>query len=97
MVHWDRPWTHGMCLRPEPDFKAYQEAMPSTAYAEWLLQTDMTTAYAYGRSVLQMLRRAPGVWSLNAVAYGPHRIAAATFPMRIVWAHRIAKAASSCD
>ena len=43
--------------------------MPTAMYADWLLQTDMSSAYAYERTVLQMLQsRAPGTWSLPSHA-----------------------------
>jgi Sulfotransferase family len=94
LVHWDEADGPTECLFVQnQDFKAYlwESYMPSTAYAEWLLQTDMTTAYAYERTVLQMLQsRAPGVWSLKMPSHAVHIEALlATFPdARIVWAHR---------
>jgi hypothetical protein len=94
MVHWDEADGPTECLFVQnQDFKAYlwEAYMPSTTYAEWLLQTDMTTAYAYERTVLQMLQsRAPGVWSLKMPSHAVHIEALlATFPdARIVWAHR---------
>ena len=94
MVHWDEADGPTECLFVQnQDFKAYlwEAYMPSTTYAEWLLQTDMTTAYAYERTVLQMLQsRAPGVWSLKMPSHTVHIEALlATFPdARIVWAHR---------
>jgi hypothetical protein len=51
----------------------------------------MTRAYAYERSVLQLLQsRAPGTWSLKMPSHAVHIEALlATFPdVRIVWAHR---------
>ena len=62
-----------------------------SAYADWLLDADMTSAYAYERSVLQMLQsRAPGAWSLKMPSHAVHiETLLATFPdVRIVWAHR---------
>jgi len=94
LVHWDEADGPTECLFVQnQDFKAYlwEAYMPSTAYAEWLLQTDMTTAYAYERRVLQMLQsRSPGVWSLKMPSHAVHIEALlATFPdARIVWAHR---------
>lgn len=75
------------------DFKAfYWEAfMPTTAYADWLLTTDLASAYAYERTVLQILQsRAPGTWSLKMPSHAVHIEALlAAFPdVRIVWAHR---------
>jgi hypothetical protein len=94
MVHWDEADGPTECVFVQnQDFKAYlwEAYMPSTAYAEWLLQTDMTSAYTYERAVLQMLQsRAPGVWSLKMPSHAVHIEALlATFPdARIVWAHR---------
>ena len=94
MVHWDEADGPTECLFVQnQDFKAYlwEAYMPSATYAEWLLQTDMTTAYTYERTVLQMLQsRAPGVWSLKMPSHAVHIEALlATFPdTRIVWAHR---------
>ncbi len=94
LVHWDEADGPTECLFVQnQDFKAYlwEAYMPSTTYAEWLLQTDMASAYAYERTVLQMLQsRAPGVWSLKMPSHTVHIEALlATFPdARIVWAHR---------
>ena len=60
-------------------------------YADWLLETDMTSAYEYQRMVLQMFQSpAPGTWSLKMPSHAVHIEALlATFPdARIVWAHR---------
>lgn len=75
------------------DFKAFlwEAFMPTPAYSDWLLQTDMTGAYAYERMVLQVLQsRAPGTWSLKMPSHAVHIEAlVAAFPdVRIVWAHR---------
>ena len=94
LVHWDEADGPTECMFVQnQDFRAYlwEAYMPSTAYAEWLLQADMTSAYAYERTVLQMLQsRAPGVWSLKMPSHAVHIEALlATFPdARIVWAHR---------
>jgi hypothetical protein len=94
MVHWDEADGPTECLFVQnQDFKAYlwEAYMPSTAYADWLLQTDMRSAYEYERTVLQMLQsRAPGVWSLKMPSHAVHIEALLdTFPdARIVWAHR---------
>jgi hypothetical protein len=94
LVHWDEADGPTECMFVQnQDFRAYlwEAYMPSTAYAEWLLQTDMTSAYAYERTVLQMLQsRAPGVWSLKMPSHAVHIEALlSTFPdARIVWAHR---------
>lgn len=75
------------------DFKAFlwEAFMPTPAYAEWLLATDMTSAYEYERTVLQVLQSgAPGAWSLKMPSHAVHVEAlVAVFPdVRIVWAHR---------
>jgi Sulfotransferase family len=94
MVHWDEADGPTECVfLHNQDFKAYlwEAFMPTTAYADWLLETDMTSAYAYEKSVLQMLQsRAPGTWSLKMPSHAVHINALlATFPdARIVWAHR---------
>lgn len=75
------------------DFKAFlwEAFMPTGAYSEWLLQTDVTSAYEYERSVLQVLQhKAPGVWSLKMPSHAVNIEAlVAVFPdVRIVWSHR---------
>src|SRR6202007_3012582 len=94
MVHWDEADgpTEGVFVQNQ-DFKAYiwESFMPTPEYAEWLLATDMTSAYVYQRKVLQMLQsRAPGTWSLKMPSHAVHIEALlATYPdVRIVWAHR---------
>jgi hypothetical protein len=94
MVHWDEADGPTECMFVQnQDFKAYlwEAFMPTCAYADWLLDADMTTTYAYERSVLQMLQsRAPGVWSLKMPSHAVHiETLLSTFPdVRIVWAHR---------
>jgi hypothetical protein len=94
MVHWDEADGPTECVFVHgQDFKAYlwEAFMPTSAYADWLLNTDMTSAYTYERSVLQMLQsRAPGTWSLKMPSHAVHIEALlAVFPdVRIIWAHR---------
>jgi Sulfotransferase family len=94
LVHWDEADGPTECLFVQnQDFKAYlwEAFMPTPAYAEWLLQTDMSSAYAYERMVLQLLQsRAPGTWSLKMPSHAVHiETLLATYPdVRIVWAHR---------
>jgi Sulfotransferase family len=94
MVHWDEADGPTECIFVQnQDFKAYlwEAFMPTADYAEWLLTTDMTSAYAYERAVLQVLQsRAPGTWSLKMPSHAVHIEALlAAFPdARIVWAHR---------
>jgi Sulfotransferase family len=94
LVHWDEADGPTECLFVQnQDFKAYlwEAFMPTPAYAEWLLHTDMSSAYAYERMVLQVLQsRAPGTWSLKMPSHAVHiETLLATYPdVRIVWAHR---------
>jgi hypothetical protein len=94
LVHWDEADGPTECVFVQSqDFKAYlwEAFMPTSAYADWLLETDMTSAYAYERSVLQLLQsRAPGTWSLKMPSHAVHIEALlGTFPdVRMVWAHR---------
>jgi hypothetical protein len=94
MVHWDEADGPTECVFVQnQDFKAYlwEAFMPNSAYADWLLETDMTSAYAYERSVLQLLQsRAPGIWSLKMPSHAVHieALVAAYPDVRIVWAHR---------
>lgn len=94
MIHWDEADGPTECMFVQnQDFKAYlwEAFMPTTAYADWLLETDMTSSYVYERTVLQMLQsRAAGVWSLKMPSHAVHIEALlATFPdARLVWAHR---------
>jgi hypothetical protein len=94
MVHWDEADGPTECVFVHnQDFKAYlwEAFMPTTAYADWLLQTDISSAYDYERLVLQVLQsRAPGTWSLKMPSHAVHiETLLATYPdVRIVWAHR---------
>jgi len=94
IVHWDEADGPTECTFVQnQDFKAYlwEAFMPTPAYADWLLEADMTSTYAYERSVLQILQsRAPGTWSLKMPSHAVHiETLLATFPdVRIVWAHR---------
>lgn len=94
MVHWDEADGPTECMFVQnQDFKAYlwEAFMPTSAYADWLVDADMTSTYAYERSVLQMLQsRAPGMWSLKMPSHAVHiDTLLSTFPdVRIIWAHR---------
>ena len=75
------------------DFKAliWDMIMPTTAYGDWFLDADLTSAYEYERMVLQVLQsNAPGSWSLKMPSHAVHIDALLNvFPdARIVWAHR---------
>lgn len=94
MVHWDEADGPTECTFVQnQDFKAYlwEAFMPTSAYADWLVDADMASAYDYERSVLQVLQScAPGVWSLKMPSHAVHIEALlSTFPdARIIWAHR---------
>jgi Sulfotransferase family len=94
MVHWDEADGPTECIfLHNQDFKAYlwEAFMPTSAYADWLLQADMSSAYAWERSVLQVLQSTvPGTWSLKMPSHAVHIEALlGEFPdARIVWAHR---------
>src|SRR6478609_3642120 len=94
LVHWDEADGPTECIFVQgQDFKAYlwEAFMPNAAYADWLLEADMASAYAYERSVLQLLQsRAPGCWSLKMPSHAVHIEALLKeFPdARLVWAHR---------
>jgi Sulfotransferase family len=94
MVHWDEADGPTECMFVQnQDFKAYlwEAFMPTSAYADWLLDADTTSTYSYERSVLQMLQsRAPGTWSLKMPSHAVHiDTLLSTFPdVRIIWAHR---------
>lgn len=94
LVHWDEADGPTECLFVQnQDFKAYlwEAFMPTPAYADWLLHTDMSSAYAYERMVLQLLQsRASGTWSLKMPSHAVHiETLVATYPdVRMVWAHR---------
>jgi hypothetical protein len=75
------------------DFKAFlwDAFMPGPEYSDWLLETDVSSAYAYERSVLQVLQsKAPGIWSLKMPSHAVNiETLVSTFPdVRIVWSHR---------
>lgn len=75
------------------DFKAFlwEAYMPSAHYADWLLATDMASAYQYEHDLLQVLQsQAPGTWSLKMPSHVVHIDALLdAFPdARLVWAHR---------
>ena len=75
------------------DFKAliWDMIMPTTAYGDWFLGADLTSAYEYERKTLQVLQsRAPGTWSLKMPSHAVHIDALLrVFPdARIVWVHR---------
>ncbi|ORB65002.1 sulfotransferase family protein [Mycolicibacterium tusciae] len=94
LVHWDEADGPTECIFVQgQDFKAYlwEAFMPNAVYADWLLEADMTSAYAYERAVLQLLQsRASGCWSLKMPSHAVHIEALLKeFPdARLVWAHR---------
>lgn len=75
------------------DFKTlfWESHGPLPAYGEWLLGTDVTSAYAYHKRVLQVLQsEAPGVWNLKMPSHALFLTTLlATYPdARLVWTHR---------
>ncbi len=82
------------CLRlHSQDFKAimFEGPLPVKEYSRWMMDTDMTSAYAYQKMALQVLQsKAPGRWSLKMPSHALHVEALyRVFPdARIVWTHR---------
>ena len=61
------------------------------AYGEWLLTTDMHSAYAYHRRFLQVLQsEAPGIWNLKMPSHSLWlRTLLDFYPdARLIWTHR---------
>jgi Sulfotransferase family len=94
IAHWEEADGPTECTFVQnQDFKSllWEAYMPTSAYADWLLGTNMTSAYEYERSLLQVLQSgAPGAWSLKMPSHAVHIEALlAVFPdARMVWAHR---------
>lgn len=92
--HWDDADGPTECMfLHEQDFKGllWDAWTPTTRYAEWLLDTDVTSAYEYQRRVLQVLQsKAPGTWALKMPSHAVHLATLLqVFPdARLVWAHR---------
>ena len=92
--HWE--WADGPteCIFLHgQDFKAFywDAMMPTPAYSDWLLDTNMISAYEYEKTVLQILQsQAPGRWSLKMPSHAVHiETLLDVFPdARLVWAHR---------
>ncbi len=92
--HWedaDGP-TECMFLH-EQDFKGllWDSFTPTTRYAEWIMGTDVTSAYEYQKLVLQILQSgAPGTWNLKMPSHSVHlETLLKVFPDAVlVWAHR---------
>lgn len=75
------------------DFKglALESRGKLKAYRDWLLATDMTSAYTYHKRFLQLLQAdAPGQWNLKMPSHALWlETLLATYPdARLVWAHR---------
>jgi hypothetical protein len=102
--HWEWADSPTECIFVQSqDFKslALEARVPYEAYAEYMLDCDMTSAYDYHKSVLQVLQsRAPGRWVLKMPSHALHiRWALAAYPdARFVWTHRdpFATLASLC-
>jgi hypothetical protein len=92
--HWEDADGPTECIFVQAqDFKAFvwDAWMTTSVYSDWLLDCDMTSAYAYEKRVLQILQsQAPGTWSLKMPSHAVHiDTLLATFPdVRMIWAHR---------
>jgi hypothetical protein len=103
--HWEWADAPTECIFVQSqDFKslALEARVPFEPYAEFVLHCDMTSAYDYHRTVLQILQsRAPGRWVLKMPSHALHiRWALAAYPdARFVWTHRdpFAALASLCS
>ena len=75
------------------DFKglAFESRGKLPAYLDWLLSTDMTSAYQYHKRFLQLLQAdAPGNWNLKMPSHALYlETLLETYPdAKLVWAHR---------
>jgi hypothetical protein len=75
------------------DFKAlmWESVAPLRNYRDWLVDCDMSSAYAYHKRFLQLLQAdAPGTWNLKMPSHGLWLDALTrTYPdARLVWTHR---------
>jgi Sulfotransferase family len=75
------------------DFKSlFVESLSAwPAYSEWMLETDLSSAYTYHRLFLQVLQsKAPGTWSLKlpSHALGVRQLMQMYPDARIIWTHR---------
>lgn len=75
------------------DFRglAWESFFPNEVYSDFLMHSDMTSAYDYHRLFLQMLQsQAPGAWNLKMPSHSLHiKWLMAAYPdARIVWTHR---------
>ena len=91
LVHWDEADGPTECVFVQnQDFKAYlwEAFMPTAEYADWLLQADMASAYAYERLGTSgaAVEGAGRVVAQDAVARRAHRGAADGVPR---CAHRV--------
>jgi len=92
--HWEEADGPTECMfLHEQDFKGllWDAWTPTTRYAEWLLETDVTSTYEYQRRILQILQsKAPGTWTLKMPSHSVHLATLLqVFPdAQFVWAHR---------
>jgi hypothetical protein len=92
--HWEEADGPTECIFVmNQDFKAlcWDAWMVTPRYSDWLLQTDMHSAYAYHKLVLQILQsKAPGTWSLKMPSHAVYiDTLLDTYPdARLIWAHR---------
>ena len=104
-IHYEAPDGPTECVAVfSQDFKSvlWETVANIPTYAKWLAATDVSSAYAYHRRVLQLLQsRAPGRWSLKSPAhcFGLDALVATYPDARLVMTHRdpIAVVASVCS
>jgi len=75
------------------DFKSleWETMTPIQAYFDFMMDGDLTSAYAYEKRMLQALQsQAPGVWNLKAPSHALNiRALLKVFPdARLIWTHR---------
>lgn len=102
-VHWefaDDPTECDSLL--SQDFKSAHWAILVPEYGDWLRACDMNSAYAYHKSVLQVLQSAShGKWNLKSTCHGLFLdVLRRVYPdARLIWIHRdpFKALASSCS
>jgi Sulfotransferase family len=91
-AHWefaDEPTECDAILRH--DFKSAHWAVLVPEYGAWLRRCDMSSAYRYHKTVLQVLQSAaPGQWNLKSTCHGLFLDSLRkTYPdARLIWIHR---------
>ena len=91
-VHWEFAGDPTECDSVmSQDFKSAHWAILVPSYGEWLRRCDMTSAYSYHKSVLQILQSAThGRWNLKSTCHGLFTgTLRKTYPdVRLIWIHR---------